>query len=79
MSRDESMAEIGKVVDELLDKIIGMDPSPKMILHEPYRAILSRIGKEFEEELIAFDAIKEPSPSFIITKEALDFDLYKVS
>lgn len=71
-----SNQEIGKIVDELLDKLIDMDPSPKMILHDPYRTILYRIQEEFGEELIAYDAIKEPSPSFIITKEALEDDTY---
>ena len=51
MTGDE---KIGEIVDLITSYVIDLDPSPKMVLHEPYRSIKRRIEHEFKAELIAY-------------------------
>ena len=68
--------EIGRIVDEITTHVIGMDPSPKMILHEPYVTIMHRIEGIFEEELGLYYETNPETPRIIVTKEALEDNLY---
>ena len=47
-------AEIDKfvslIMDECYDIVSKSDPSPKMILHEPYRSILSRLEHHLQTD-----------------------------
>jgi hypothetical protein len=52
-------AQIGEIVDEIIDYIIGMSDDPKMIVKSPYREIINRISTEFECELSAFKKAEE--------------------
>lgn len=38
------------IVNECCDVVINSDPSPKMILHEPYRTIINNIQEHFGVE-----------------------------
>lgn len=38
-------AFVNQLVDDVCDTIIECDPSPKMILHEPYRSIVSAVDE----------------------------------
>ena len=51
---DMDDAAIGEIIDKVMDYIIGLDESPKMIVHEPYMSINNRISMAFEKELQAF-------------------------
>lgn len=42
----ERFAEL--ILDDVCDVIIESDPSEKMMLHEPYRSIISDIMQRFE-------------------------------
>ena len=35
------------IINECCDVVINSDPSPKMILHEPYRTIMNNIQEHF--------------------------------
>ena len=39
------------IVNECCDVVINSDPSPKMILHEPYRTIINNIQEHFGVEV----------------------------
>jgi len=69
---------IGEVANKVAEYALGLDPSPKMILHEPYREVWNRICLEFEKELRDYEK-DHPSPDFVITKEAFEDDLHGVA
>ena len=48
-ARYEKFAEL--IVNECCDVVINSDPSPKMILHEPYRTIMINIQEHFGVEV----------------------------
>ena len=38
------------IIQECISVVIDSDPSPKMILHQPYRTIVNNIEEHFEVE-----------------------------
>lgn len=38
------------IVEECIDVVLSSDPSPKMIVHEPYRTIMNNIVEHFGVE-----------------------------
>lgn len=39
-----------RIIEQCVDAVLESDPSPKMIVHEPYRTIMNNIYDSFERD-----------------------------